>query len=87
MGRSGLLTVFLLALVAALVLLAVSRSTADLGDAWGRLAGPHPDSTVAAPPPPGATARPMTGGDGARQIEQMRQDMEAMQELSRSLGR
>jgi hypothetical protein len=87
MGRSGLLTVFLLALVAVLVLLAVSRSTADLGETWGRLAGPPPDSTLAVPPSPASTARPMTGGDGARQVQQMQRDMEAMQELSRSVGR
>jgi hypothetical protein len=87
MGKSGIITMLLLALVAVLVLLAVSRSTADLGHAWGRLAAPAPDSTAVAAPPPVVSTRPMTGGDGARQVEQIQREMDAMQELSRSVGR
>lgn len=87
MGKSGLATMLLLALAAIIVLLTVSRSTTELADAWNRLAGDAPDSTVATMPPPPATSnRAMTSGDGARQVEQMQQDMERMQELSRSVG-
>jgi hypothetical protein len=94
MGRSGLLTVFLLALVAALVLLAVSRPRPPGGEPLdGRPRGRVGAARRGArgldgrAPATGHDSPATEGGDGARQVQQMQRDMEAMQEVSRSVGR
>ncbi len=88
MGKSGVATTLLLALAAVLVLVAMTRSTAELADAWDRLTGaPADTAVVTAPVMPPTNPRAMSAGDGARQVEQMQRDMDAMQEMTRSVGR
>ena len=87
MGKSGLATILLLALAAVVVLVAVARSNTELAAAWGDLVHPVPDTVLVAPVAPPTNPRAMSAGDGANQVRQMQRDMEAQQELSRSVGR
>ena len=86
MGKSGLITILLLALVAVIVLFTVVRSNTEAAEAWSRLIDTEPDTVVVAPVAPPTNPRAMSAGDGANQVRQMQRDMDAMQEMTRSVG-
>ncbi len=84
MNRSGLISILLLALVAAMVLLTISRQSEDSAALWERWGGASVDTTAEETDPASRTPR---GAQGTQQIDRMEQDMRRMNELMDSVRR
>jgi hypothetical protein len=88
MRNSGLATMLILAMIAIFALLALANPGSGPADLWDRITGRNSDTTaVSSGPVSHPDHRPMTGNDGMRQVEQAQRDMEAMQEMARSVGK